>query len=222
MFNLSADRIVGKPYLEMEIHRDAIARYGLIVQHLQNILSGAVGGMKLTTNVEGRERFPVRMRYAREFRDNPEDMKKLLVPIPSGAQILLGELITMNYIRGLQLIKSENSQDYFNGLLESGDFELPAGVSHEGHDHSSEDPTSWTCSMRPQIKLDKPGQCPICAMDLISIKTAQSSGDDVDPNEIVLTESPAKLADIQTIIVSKGTPQKSLYLQGKVHADFGI
>jgi len=148
-----ADRVVGKPYLEMEIDRDAIARYGLTVQHLQNVLSGAVGGMKLTTTVEGRERFPVRMRYAREFRDNPEDLKKLLVPTPSGAQIPLGELITMNYVRGPQLIKSENTflvgyvifdkkegyaevdvvenaQDYFNGLLESGDSALPAGVSY--------------------------------------------------------------------------------------------
>ncbi|MCK5692380.1 MAG: efflux RND transporter permease subunit, partial [Bacteroidales bacterium] len=148
-----ADRVVGKPYLEMEIDRDAIARYGLNVQHLQNVLSGAVGGMKLTTTVEGRERFPVRMRYAREFRDNPEDLKKLLIPTPSGAQIPLGELVTMNYVRGPQMIKSENTflvsyvifdkkegyaevdvvenaQEYLNGLLDSGEFELPAGVSY--------------------------------------------------------------------------------------------
>ena len=90
---------------------------------------------------------------------------------------------------------------------------------HEGHDHSSEDPTTWTCSMHPQIKQDKPGQCPICAMDLIPLKTAQSTGDDIDPNEIVLTESAAKLADVQTMVVTKGTPQKSVYLQGKVQAD---
>ena len=148
-----ADRVVGKPYLEMEINRDAIARYGLTIQNLQNTLSGAVGGMKLTTTVEGRERFPVRMRYAREFRDNPEDLKKILIPTPTGAQIPLGELVTINYLRGPQLIKSENTflvgyvifdkkegyaevevvenaQDYFNGLLESGEFELPAGVSY--------------------------------------------------------------------------------------------
>ncbi|MDX2429331.1 MAG: efflux RND transporter permease subunit, partial [Bacteroides sp.] len=148
-----ADRVVGKPYLEMEIDRDAIARYGLSVRHLQEVLSGAVGGMTLTTTVEGRERFPVRMRYAREYRDNPEDLKKLLVPTPSGAQIPLGELVTMNYLRGPQMIKSENTflvayvifdkkegfgevdvvenaQDYLNGLLESGDFKLPAGVSY--------------------------------------------------------------------------------------------
>ncbi len=148
-----ADRVVGKPYLEMEIDRDAIARYGLSVRNLQTIISGAVGGMKLTTTVEGRERFPVRMRYAREFRDNPEDLKTILVPTPAGAQVPLGELITINYVRGPQMIKSENTflvayvifdkkegyaevdvvenaQDYLNGLIESGDFELPAGVSY--------------------------------------------------------------------------------------------
>ena len=148
-----ADRVVGKPYLEMEIDRDAIARYGLNVQDLQNVLSGAVGGMKLTTTIEGRERFPVRLRYAREFRDNPEDLKKLLIPTPSGAQIPLGELVSMNYVRGPQMIKSENTflvsyvifdkkegyaevdvvenaQEFLNGLLDSGEFELPAGVSY--------------------------------------------------------------------------------------------
>ena len=91
--------------------------------------------------------------------------------------------------------------------------------SHEGHDHSAEEATIWTCSMHPQIKMDEPGQCPICAMDLIPLTSAQSSGDDMDPNEIVLSESAAKLADIQTMIVSKGVPQKTVYLQGKVHAD---
>ncbi len=99
---------------------------------------------------------------------------------------------------------------------------LPVDVQiegHEGHDHSAEDPTTWTCSMHPQIKQDKPGQCPICAMDLIPLKTVQSTEDDVDPNEIVMTESAAKLADIQTMMVSKGNPQKTVHLQGKVQAD---
>ncbi len=92
-------------------------------------------------------------------------------------------------------------------------------VGHEGHDHSAEDPTTWTCSMHPQIKQDKPGQCPICAMDLIPLTTAQPTGEFMDPNEIVLTESAAKLADIQTMVVSKGTAQKSVYLQGKIQPD---
>lgn len=90
---------------------------------------------------------------------------------------------------------------------------------HEGHNHESEDPTTWTCSMHPQIKQDKPGLCPICAMDLIPLTSMQSSGDDVDPNEIVMTESAAKLADIQTMMVQLGVPEKSIHLQGKIHAD---
>ncbi|MCP4551443.1 MAG: efflux RND transporter permease subunit [Bacteroidetes bacterium] len=148
-----ADRVVGKPYLEMEINRDAIARYGLSVKNLQSVIGSAIGGMQLTTTVEGRERFPVRLRYAREYRDSPEDLKKILIPTPTGAQIPLGELVTTHYTRGPQLIKSENTflvgyvifdkiegyaevdvvekaQDYLNLKLESGEFSLPAGVSY--------------------------------------------------------------------------------------------
>ena len=148
-----ADRVVGKPYLEIHIDRKAIARYGLTIQDMQNHLSSAIGGMQLTTTVEGRERFPVRVRYAREFRDNPEDLKKVLVPTPAGAQIPLGELSEITYVRGPQLIRSENTflvgyvifdkkpdfaevnvvenaQDLLNKKLESGEFQLPSGVNY--------------------------------------------------------------------------------------------
>ncbi len=148
-----ADRVVGKPYLEMEIDRDAIARFGLSVKDLQTTISSAIGGMQLTTTVEGRERFPVRLRYAREYRDNPEDLKKILIPTPAGTQIPLGELVTVNYIRGPQLIKSENTflvgyvifdkkegfaevdvvenaQAYLNDKIDKGEFNLPSGVSY--------------------------------------------------------------------------------------------
>jgi len=91
--------------------------------------------------------------------------------------------------------------------------------SHEGHKHAAAEPSTWTCSMHPQIKQDKPGLCPICAMDLIPLTSMPSGGDDADPNEIVMTESAAKLAAVQTMTVSRGTPHKSIYLQGKVHAD---
>ena len=149
-----ADRVVGKPYLEMEIERDAIARYGLTVQSLQTVIGSAIGGMPLTTTVEGRERFPVRMRYAREFRDNPEDLQGILIPTPSGAQIPLGELVTLHYVRGPQMIKSEdtflvgyvifdkkegyaevdvveNAREYLDDKMKSGEFTLPAGVSYK-------------------------------------------------------------------------------------------
>ncbi len=148
-----ADRVVGKPYLEMEIDRDAISRYGITVKGLQTIISSAIGGMQLTTTVEGRERFPVRLRYAREYRDNPEDLKKILIPSPTGVQIPLGDLVTIKYSRGPQLIKSEdtflvgyvifdkkegytevdvveNAQEYLDEQLRNGEFLLPAGVNY--------------------------------------------------------------------------------------------
>jgi Cu(I)/Ag(I) efflux system membrane protein CusA/SilA len=148
-----ADRVVGKPYLEMEIDRDAIARYGLSVKNLQAVISSAIGGMKLTSTVEGRERFPVRLRYAREYRDNPEALKRILIPTPTGVQIPLGDLVSFHYTRGPQMIKSENTflvgyvifdkkegfaeidvvenaQEYLNKQLDEGAFILPAGVSY--------------------------------------------------------------------------------------------
>jgi Cu(I)/Ag(I) efflux system membrane fusion protein len=92
-------------------------------------------------------------------------------------------------------------------------------TGHEGHDHAQESTTLWTCSMHPQIKQDKPGKCPICAMDLVPLSDLSSNQEDVDPDEIQMTESAAKLADIQTINVNKGIPEKELFLQGKVQTD---
>ncbi len=149
-----ADRVVGKPYLELEIDRSAISRYGLTITDLQTTLSSAIGGMNLTSTVEGRERFPVRVRYAREYRDNPEDLKRILIPTPSGVQVPLGELVEIAYTRGPQLIKSENTflvgyvifdkkegfaevdvvenaQEYLNEKAEQGAFNIPAGVNYK-------------------------------------------------------------------------------------------
>jgi len=149
-----ADRIVGKPYLEFDIDRKAIARYGLSMSNIQNFIEVAIGGVKQTTTVEGRERFPVRVRYAREFRDNPEDVKNVLIPTPSGAQIPLGELAEVTYRRGPQIIKSEDTfldgyvifdkkigyaevdvveeaQRFIKAKMDAGEFMLPAGVSYK-------------------------------------------------------------------------------------------
>jgi len=104
-----ADRVVGKAYLEIKIDRKAIARYGLTIFDMQKTLSVAIGGMQLSTAVEGRERFGVRVRYARQYRDNPDDLKKILIPTPSGVQIELDQLADINYTKGAQLIKSEDT-----------------------------------------------------------------------------------------------------------------
>lgn len=109
------DRSVGAPYIEIKLNRQAISRYGMAVEDVQNVLQSAIGGMTLTTTVEGRERFPVRLRYPRELRTTPEELKKILVPSMGGTQIPLGELAELNYTRGPQMIRSENT--FLNGYV---------------------------------------------------------------------------------------------------------
>ncbi len=148
-----ADRIVGKPYMEFKIDRKAIARYGLTVEDFQMAIGVAIGGNKLTSTVEGRERFPVRVRYAREFRDNPEDVQKVLIPTPTGVQVPLGELAEVIYRRGPQVVKSEDTflvgyvifdkkenyaevdvveetQRFIEAKIASGEFVVPPGVNY--------------------------------------------------------------------------------------------
>ena len=103
------DRAVGAPYLEIRLNREAMARYGMTIGAVQEVLQVAVGGMTLSTSVEGRERFPLRVRYARELRDNPEDLKKILIPASNGVQIPLDEIADIDYTRGAQMITSENT-----------------------------------------------------------------------------------------------------------------
>ncbi len=148
------DRAVGAPYLEINLNRESMARYGMTVSDVQEILQVAVGGMTLSTSVEGRERFPLRVRYARELRDNPEDLKKILVPAMNGVQIPLGEIADIDYTRGAQMIRSENTFlvgyvifDKLEGkaevdvveeatktvkdLIDSGEILLPTGVTYK-------------------------------------------------------------------------------------------
>ncbi|MGM0552023.1 MAG: efflux RND transporter periplasmic adaptor subunit, partial [Bacteroidota bacterium] len=89
----------------------------------------------------------------------------------------------------------------------------------EDHSHDEEEATTWTCSMHPQIKQDKPGQCPICGMDLIPLESTDSGSDEVYPDELVMTEAASKLAELQTSVVKHGSPEKIVHLQGKVQAD---
>jgi Cu(I)/Ag(I) efflux system membrane protein CusA/SilA len=104
-----ADRIVGKPYLEIDVDRGRIARYGISMQQVQHFIEVALGGIELTKTVEGRERYPVRVRYAREQRDDPQKIKQMLVPTPMGEQVPLGQLAEIRYRQGPQAIKSEDT-----------------------------------------------------------------------------------------------------------------
>ena len=133
-------------------------------------------------------------------------MKTIIQHIKENYKLVLGTLV-VGLLLGWVFFHSSGT----NGNKETG--------IHEEHSHAQAEPTAWTCSMHPQIKQDKPGLCPICAMDLIPLSSNSSGGEDADPNEIAMTESAAKLADVQTMVVKRGTPQKSIYLQGKVQAD---
>lgn len=149
-----ADRIVGKPYIHLNIDRKAIALYGLSVNDVQTVIETAIGGMPVTSTVEGRERFPVRVRYPRELRDNIDALKNVFIPSPSGSQIPLEEIVQIEYIRGPQMIKSENTflvgyvlldkkegysevvvvedaQKAIQEKINSGDLIVPAGVNYK-------------------------------------------------------------------------------------------
>ena len=104
-----ADRIVGKPYLLIDIKREKLARYGISIQDVQDVLKVAVGGMVLTQTVEGRERYGVRVRYPRELRANPSDLEQIYIPVATGSPVPLSELATIRYEQGPQVIKSEDT-----------------------------------------------------------------------------------------------------------------
>lgn len=148
------DRAVGAPYIEIDLNRQHMARYGITVSDLQEVINAAVGGMPLTTTVEGRERFPVRLRYPRELRENPDELARLIVPTATGAQIPLGELADITYTRGAQMIQSENTfligyvifdktegkaevdvvkeaQKVLREKTRNGELQLPKGVSYK-------------------------------------------------------------------------------------------
>ena len=148
-----ADRVIGKPYLEIRINRAQIARYGLTIKDVQDIIEVAVGGKPLTLTVEGRERYPVRIRYLRELRNDLETLGGILIPTSLGQHIPLRELADISFERRAQVIKSEDTfltsyvvfdkkpghaevevvekaQVYLQDKLASGEWQLPAGVSY--------------------------------------------------------------------------------------------
>ncbi|MBN1550319.1 efflux RND transporter permease subunit, partial [bacterium] len=104
-----ADRIIGKPYLEIHIDRVSISRFGISIEQVQDIIEVAIGGKRVTNTVEGRERYSVRLRYLRELRQDMDSIKKILVPTPMGFQIPLEQIATIEYVRGPQVIKSEDT-----------------------------------------------------------------------------------------------------------------
>ncbi len=149
-----ADRIVGKPYLLIDIDREKLARYGISIDDVQNVLKVAIGGMVLTQTVEGRERYGVRVRYPRELRGNPSDLENIYIPVEKGSPVPLSELATIRYEQGAQVIKSEdtflvgyvlfdkldgyaevnvveNAQTLIQQKIDSGELVVPKGINYQ-------------------------------------------------------------------------------------------
>ncbi len=149
-----ADRIVGKPYLLIDIDREKTARYGISIQDVQDVIQVAVGGMVLTQTVEGRERYGIRVRYPRELRGNPSDLEQIYIPVSTGSPIPLSELASIRYEQGPQVIKSEdtflvgyvlfdkqagfaevsvveNAQALIQSKIASGELIVPKGINYQ-------------------------------------------------------------------------------------------
>ncbi|MGC8580377.1 MAG: efflux RND transporter permease subunit, partial [bacterium] len=103
-----AERAVGGHYINFDINRDAIARYGLTISDVEDVIETAIGGMTISKVINGRERFAIAVRYPRELRDNINNLKMILVPTPSGAQIPIGELANIYRVNGPPMIRDEN------------------------------------------------------------------------------------------------------------------
>jgi Cu(I)/Ag(I) efflux system membrane protein CusA/SilA len=149
-----ADRIVGKPYLLIDVDREKIARYGLSIENVQSTLEVAIGGKMITQTVQGRERYGVRVRYPREQRSSPEDINDIYVPTSNGNPIPLKELVTLTYKKGPQVIKSEDTfligyvlfdklaneveltvidraQKAIQGQIDRGELIVPKGINYQ-------------------------------------------------------------------------------------------
>ncbi|REK03282.1 MAG: AcrB/AcrD/AcrF family protein [Acidobacteria bacterium] len=105
-----AERVMGGTYLDIEVDRQAAARFGLNVGAVQDVIRSAVGGMNVSTTVEGLERYPINVRYPRELRDSPAALREILVATPGGAQVPLGQLARIELREGPPMIKSEDAR----------------------------------------------------------------------------------------------------------------
>jgi Cu(I)/Ag(I) efflux system membrane protein CusA/SilA len=170
-----ADRIVGKPYLQFEIDRDKIARYGVNIRDVQDVIEMAIGGENIMQSVEGRERYPIRVRYLREFREDIPELEKILLPSSTGAQIPLAQVVNIHSVLGPQEIKGErgllvgyvtmNTRDRdevsvvedaeraLQAAVASGDLQLPPGYYWE-----------WSGQFENQVRATKRMQIlvPVC------------------------------------------------------------
>lgn len=108
--SIYAERLTGGYFLDFNIDRDKIARYGLTVDDVEEVLMTAVGGLTVSTTIEGRERYAINLRYSRKFRDNPDALQRILIPTPGGAQIPISQLADIDFVTGPPMLRNEDGQ----------------------------------------------------------------------------------------------------------------
>jgi len=104
------ERVAGGYFVDFDLNREQIARYGLRIDDVQNVIVTAIGGENVSTTIEGRERYPINIRYPREMRDDVDKLSRMLVPTTSGAQVPLGQLATIKLVEGPSMIRDENGR----------------------------------------------------------------------------------------------------------------
>jgi Cu(I)/Ag(I) efflux system membrane protein CusA/SilA len=148
MRSIFAERVAEGFYINIEVNRPEAARYGLTVADVQRSVTSGIGGQNIAENVEGRERYPINVRYNRDFRDDLEQLRRVLITTPSGAQIPIGEVAKISFSRGPAMIRDEdglltgyvyidlNTKDY-GGFVEKANnlfrdkLKLPAGYTYK-------------------------------------------------------------------------------------------
>jgi Cu(I)/Ag(I) efflux system membrane protein CusA/SilA len=147
-----AERVAGGYFLDFDLRREALARHGLTVADVQDVIMSAVGGENVSTAIEGRARFPINVRYPRELRDDPEALGRVLVMTPSGAQVPLAQLADLNMTTGPSMIRNEN------GLLAGYVFVDMAGRDVGGYVEEAKKVVAAGVTLPPGYSLEWSGQ----------------------------------------------------------------
>jgi copper/silver efflux system protein len=147
-----AERVAGGYFFDFELRRDQLARHGLTVGAVQDVILSAVGGENVATTVQGRSRFPVNVRYARELRDDVDELARVLVRAPSGAQVPLGQLADLRLVNGPSMIRNEN------GLLTGYVYVDMAGRDVGGYVEEAKKLVAETVRLKTGYSLEWSGQ----------------------------------------------------------------
>jgi Cu(I)/Ag(I) efflux system membrane protein CusA/SilA len=126
--NVFAERVVGGYYVDFQVKRDQIARYGLNVEDVEMAIESAIGGANVTTTIEGRERYPVNVRYQRDYRSDVEAIRRTLISTPGGAQIPIGQVADVTATTGPMVLRTEQAQLLSYVYVDVGDRDLGSYV----------------------------------------------------------------------------------------------